>query len=65
MNKLIINFFKNLFTEKSHIKTEAQLNNMSKDALEIYARTLGVELDKRHNKSTLVKQVLDAQKYFE
>jgi hypothetical protein len=61
----LFKYFKQLFYKKPHIKTEEQLNRMSKDALEIYARTLGLELDKRHNKNTLVKQVLDVQKHYE
>jgi hypothetical protein len=61
----IFAFIKKLFGKKPHLKTEQQLNRMSKDALEIYARTLGLELDKRHNKETLVKQILAEQAYYE
>jgi hypothetical protein len=63
--KRLIEYFKSLFSKKPHLKTEEQLNTMSKDALEIYGRTLGIELDKRRNKDVLVNQVLDAQKRFE
>jgi hypothetical protein len=59
----IFAYIKQLFSKESHIKTEEQLNNLSKDELEIYARTLGLELDKRYNKYTLIKQVLAEQKY--
>lgn len=62
---MILKFLKNLFSKQPHTKTEQQLNRMSKDALETYARTLGLELDKRHNKDTLIKQILDEQKYYE
>jgi len=61
----IFTYFKKLFSKKPHIKTEEQLNHLSKDALETYARTLGLELDKRRNKDTLVKQILAKQKYYE
>ena len=58
------NLLKNLFAGKS-IKTEKQLQRMDKDELETYARTLGLELDKRHNKETLIQQILEEQKYYE
>ena len=31
--------------------------DMSKDELEDYGRTIGIELDRRHNKSKLIKQL--------
>lgn len=62
---MIVEWFKTLFSKKPHIKTEQQLNRMSKDALEVYARTLGLELDKRHNKDILIKQILAEQAYYE
>ena len=31
--------------------------NLSKDELEDYGRTIGIELDRRHNKSKLIKQL--------
>ena len=31
--------------------------NLSKDELEDYGRTIGIELDRRHSKSKLVKQL--------
>jgi hypothetical protein len=61
----IIDRLKRLFSKKSYLKTEQQLNRMSKDALEIYARTIGLELDKRHSKDILIKQILAEQAYYE
>jgi hypothetical protein len=58
------NLLKTLFAGNS-IKTEKQLQRMDKDELETYARTLGLELDKRHNKETLIQQILEEQKYYE
>tara|TARA_Y100001972_G_scaffold118049_1_gene157723 strand:+ start:302 stop:541 length:240 start_codon:yes stop_codon:yes gene_type:complete len=31
--------------------------NLSKEELEDYGRTIGIELDRRHNKSKLIKQL--------
>lgn len=58
------NVFKRLFNNSS-AKTEKQLQRMDKDQLETYARTLGLELDKRHNKETLIQQIQNEQKYYE
>ena len=33
------------------------LKSMSKDDLEDYGRTVGIELDRRHNKGKLVKEL--------
>ena len=33
------------------------IEKMSKDELEIYGRTIGVELDRRHSKKALVKEL--------
>ena len=33
--------------------------NLSKDELEDYGRTIGIELDRRHSKSRLVKELED------
>ena len=33
------------------------ISSMSKDELEDYGRTIGIELDRRHNKKKLVKQL--------
>lgn len=62
---MIFSFFKKLLSKNTSIKTELQLNNMSKDALEIYARSLGLELDKRYSKDKLVQQILAEQEYKE
>lgn len=41
------------------LKSKAQLNAMTKDKLEAYGRTLGIELDKRKTKSVLIEQLLN------
>jgi hypothetical protein len=61
----ILSLIKRLFSKQPRIMTEKQLTRMSKDALEVYARTLGLELDKRHDKEELIKQILAEQKYYE
>ena len=33
------------------------ISSMSKDELEDYGRTVGIELDRRHNKKKLIKQL--------
>ena len=35
------------------------LSSLSKDELEDYGRTIGIELDRRHSKSKLVKELED------
>ena len=35
------------------------LTTLSKDELEDYGRTIGIELDRRHSKSNLVKELVD------
>jgi len=42
-------------------KTKEDLMLMTKDSLEAYGRTIGIELDKRRNKDTLVEQLLKQQ----
>jgi len=42
-------------------KTKSQLLAMTKDKLEEYGRTIGIELDKRKTKNALVEQVLNHQ----
>jgi hypothetical protein len=59
---MIFNFLKKLLSAPT-VLTEEQLLRMDKDQLETYARTLGLELDKRHNKSTLIEQILEELKY--
>ena len=39
--------------------------SMSKLELETFGRTIGIELDRRHNKSKLIKQLQDHIEYME
>ena len=39
------------------------LLSLSKDELEDYGRTIGIELDRRHSKSKLIKQLEDHIEY--
>tara|TARA_Y100001968_G_scaffold102431_1_gene92374 strand:+ start:187 stop:459 length:273 start_codon:yes stop_codon:yes gene_type:complete len=41
-------------------KEEVNFSEMSKKELEAYGRTLGVELDRRHSKRDLVKELKNA-----
>ena len=41
-------------------ETASVLQNMTKAELEVYGRTIGLELDKRLNKSTLISQIESA-----
>lgn len=41
--------------------TPSSLNSMSKDELEEYGRTLGIELDKRQGKRKLIKEIRIAE----
>ena len=49
------------------VETEVPLDfdAMSKDELEDYGRTIGIELDRRHNKKKLIKEIEDHIKYIE
>ena len=49
------------------VETEVSLNfdSMSKDELEDYGRTIGIELDRRHNKKKLIKEIEDQIQYIE
>ena len=49
------------------VETEVPLdyNTMSKDELEDYGRTIGIELDRRHNKKKLIKELEDHIQYIE
>ena len=40
-------------------------NSMSKLELETFGRTIGIELDRRHNKIKLIKQLQDHIEYME
>tara|TARA_B100001057_G_scaffold392058_1_gene400504 strand:- start:37 stop:330 length:294 start_codon:yes stop_codon:yes gene_type:complete len=46
------------------VETEVPLDygTMSKDELEDYGRTIGIELDRRHNKKKLIKELEDYTK---
>ena len=44
---------------------EKDFHDMSKEELEIYGRTIGLELDRRHNKLKLVKELEDHILYIE
>ena len=47
------------------VNEEADLSSMTKAQLETYGRTIGLELDKRLNKSTLLTQIEEAIKTIE
>ena len=38
-------------------ESEVSLHEMTKDGLEEYGRTVGIELDKRHSKTRLVREL--------
>ena len=45
--------------EESEGESDLSLYDMSKRELEEYARTIGLELDRRHSKSTLIQELTD------
>ena len=47
------------------VEEETDLSSMTKAQLETYGRTIGLELDKRLNKSTLLTQIEEAIKKIE
>ena len=49
------------------VETEVSIDYsaMSKDELEDYGRTVGIELDRRHNKKKLIKELEDHIQYIE
>jgi hypothetical protein len=50
--------FKNAKKEKPEVKEERKpLIDMTKKELEVYARTLGVELDRRKTKANMMKEL--------
>lgn len=59
---MIFNFLKKLFSAPA-VLPEDKLHSMTKDELETYARTLGLELDKRYSKAKLIEQILEELKY--
>ena len=46
-------------TSPEPVNKEPDLKSMSKNDLEDYGRTVGIELDRRHNKGKLVKELTD------
>ena len=47
------------------ISEEKDFSDMSKEELEEYGRTVGIELDRRHSKSKLIKELEDHIQYIE
>ena len=47
------------------IAPPVNFESMSKDELEDYGRTIGIELDRRHNKKKLIKELEDHIQYIE
>jgi len=45
--------------EEEKYESDVSFSDMSKDELEDYGRTVGIELDRRHNKKKLVKELED------
>ena len=45
--------------EESEGESDLSLYDMSKRELEEYARTVGLELDRRHSKSALIQELTD------
>ncbi len=41
------------------VSEEKDFSDMSKEELEDYGRTVGIELDRRHSKSKLIKELED------
>ncbi len=51
-----------LVTPEEEVLTEASpLEEMTKKELEDYGRTLGVELDRRHSKATLIEELKEVE----
>ena len=51
-----------LVTPEEEVLTEASpLEEMTKKELEEYGRTLGVELDRRHSKATLIEEIKEIE----
>lgn len=47
--------------DEKKIHPEQNFKNMTKRQLERYGRTLGIELDRRHNKAKLIAEIKAAQ----
>ena len=55
-----------LITTEEEVLTETiPLEEMTKKELEEYGRTLGIELDKRHSKATLIQELHEAEEEHE
>ena len=51
-----------LVTPEEEVLTEASpLEEMSRKELEEYGRTLGIELDRRHSKATLIEELREVE----
>ena len=51
-----------LVTPEEEVLTEASpLEEMTKKELEEYGRTLGIELDRRHSKATLIEEIHEVE----
>ena len=51
-----------LVTPEEEVLTEASpLEEMTKKELEEYGRTLGIELDRRHSKATLIEEIKEVE----
>ena len=44
---------------EEEVSSPVSFDSMSKDELEDYGRTVGIELDRRHNKKKLIKELED------
>lgn len=42
-------------------ETDVSLDDMTKKELEEYGRTLGIELDRRHSKASLIEELREAE----
>tara|TARA_A200000159_G_scaffold66795_1_gene61775 strand:- start:693 stop:962 length:270 start_codon:yes stop_codon:yes gene_type:complete len=47
--------------EEEIAETDVSLENMTKKELEEYGRTLGIELDRRHSKASLIEELKAAE----
>ena len=45
--------------EEEQYESDVSFQDMSKDELEDYGRTIGIELDRRHNKKKLIQELED------
>ena len=48
---------KTVITEKPIVEQTNDFESMTKKQLEIFGRTIGIELDRRHNKADLIAQL--------